>query len=87
MYLLAVRLLLQFADIMIDFMALSGWTGRALIVLVSFGFPFMLLLAWVFDISTNGVKTNAASDGSPGQQGVFRQIHAAIFSWLRLALV
>lgn len=78
MYLVAAWVLLQFAEIMIDFMALPDWTGRALIVLVSLGFPFILLLAWVFDVSTNGVRADATSAGASDQQGALRKIDSAI---------
>ena len=87
MYLVAAWVLLQFAEIMIDFMALPDWTGRALIVLVSLGFPFILLLAWVFDVSTNGVKADAAPVGASDQQGALRKIDSAIVFMVCLALV
>ena len=52
MYLVAGWILLQFGEVMIEIMALPLWIGRALVVLLALGFPFVVLLAWVFDVST-----------------------------------
>lgn len=55
MYLVAGWILLQFGEVMIEIMALPLWIGRALVVLLALGFPFVVLLAWVFDVSTQGL--------------------------------
>ena len=55
MYLVAGWILLQFGEVMIEIMALPLWIGRALVVLLALGFPFVVLLAWVFDVSTRGL--------------------------------
>ena len=54
MYLVASWVLLQFGEIMIDFMELPSIVGRALIVLLALGFPFVMILAWVFNKTLEG---------------------------------
>ena len=48
-YLVGGWLLLQFGEVLIELMDLPAWFGRALIALLSLGFPFVLLMAWVLD--------------------------------------
>jgi branched-chain amino acid transport system substrate-binding protein len=64
MYLVAGWILLQFGEVMIDIMALPLWMGRALVVLLALGFPFVVLLAWVFDVSTRGLIRAESDDAS-----------------------
>ena len=49
MYVVGAWLLLQFGEVMIEIMELPLWMGRALVVILALGFPFVLLMAWVFD--------------------------------------
>ncbi len=55
MYLVAAWILLQFGEVMIEIMTLPLWIGRALVVVLGLGFPFVIILAWVFDVSTRGL--------------------------------
>ena len=64
MYLVAGWIVLQFGEVMIDIMELPPWIGRALVVLLSLGFPFVVLLAWVFDVSTRGLIRSDNDDVS-----------------------
>ena len=65
MYVVGSWLLLQFGEIMIEIMELPLWIGRALVVILALGFPFVLLLAWVFDASNQGAIT--ANGDSPAE--------------------
>jgi TolB-like protein len=47
---------LQAADLILPALLLPDWTYRMLVLLVLFGFPVALALAWAFDITPEGVK-------------------------------
>ena len=81
MYVVGAWLLLQFGEIMIEIMELPLWTGRALVVILALGFPFVLLMAWVFDASTQSAATS--SDQSLRSA---RKIDTAIILVLAVAL-
>lgn len=57
-YIVGGWLLLQFGEVLIELMDLPAWFGRALIALLSLGFPFVLLMAWVLD---NSVQADVES--------------------------
>ncbi|MEK9878124.1 MAG: hypothetical protein VW684_15805 [Betaproteobacteria bacterium] len=78
MYLVGAWVLLQFGEILIGFMDLPQWTGRALIVLVSLGFPFILLLAWVFDVSTQSQDSEPSAEVSTASITSTKQIDIAL---------
>ena len=46
MYVVGAWLLLQFGEVMIELWNCL-WMGRALVVILALGFPFVLLMAWV----------------------------------------
>lgn len=64
MYLVAAWILLQFGEVMIEIMTLPLWIGRALVVVLGLGFPFVIILAWVFDVSTRGLVRSDNDDVS-----------------------
>ena len=44
-------------------LSLPDWMDTAVIVLVVIGFPLALILGWVFDLTSTGIKrTNSAED-------------------------
>ena len=86
MYLVGAWVLLQFGEIMIDLMDLPRWTGRALIVLLALGFPFTLILAWVFNVSTKGLAQGSDRVDAQEERIASRKIDLAIICALVLAL-
>ena len=83
MYVVGSWLLLQFGEIMIEIMELPLWIGRALVVILALGFPFVLLLAWVFDASNQGANT---SNGDSPVENSGKRIDTAIIIVLATAL-
>jgi branched-chain amino acid transport system substrate-binding protein len=81
MYVVGAWLLLQFGEVMIEIMELPLWIGRALVVILALGFPFVLLMAWVFDAST---QNNQESPSNSHHSG--RKIDTAIIVVLAIAL-
>jgi len=55
--------LIQIADVTLDPLHLPEWAGTLVIWLIGLGFPIAVILAWVLDVTPEGVKvTEAASE-------------------------
>jgi TolB-like protein/tetratricopeptide (TPR) repeat protein len=46
------------------------WTNKVVVVLALLGFPITVVLAWIFDITTEGVRRTAPLEQVPTQPGV-----------------
>lgn len=58
---------IQAADIVFEALAVPAWSMRLLLALAALGFPIVLVLAWVFDITPSGLhrtETTTAADRS-----------------------
>ena len=71
-------LIIQFAVTVLPVLTLPIWTARLVIVLVLAGFPIALILAWAFDVGTEGIKVTPepanAADCPPALPGRRRNI-------------
>ena len=57
--------LIQIADVTLDPLHLPDWAGTLVIWLIGLGFPIAVILAWVLDVTPEGVKvTEAASEAA-----------------------
>ncbi len=57
--------IVQIIDGTFDLMGVPAWVGRMMVVLLALGFPVSMILAWVFDITSEGiVRTKSPSTGS-----------------------
>jgi TolB-like protein len=54
---------LQAVDLILPALLLPEWTYRMLVLLVLFGFPVALTLAWAFDITPEGVRRTEPQPG------------------------
>ncbi len=52
-------LLIQVADILLETFAAPAWAMRVIVVALAVGFPVVLMLAWLYEITTQGVKRTA----------------------------
>lgn len=69
-YVIGAWLLMQVGDTLVGLLELPGWTGKALVVALALGFPVVLVLSWMFDITPGGLeRTEPAAEAAPG---VFR---------------
>ncbi len=88
MYLVVAWVLLQFNDVVSDPLALPEWIARALIVVLAIGFPIALALAWIFDITPQGIVRASETNFSDAERLQFaRKIDLAIIGFLGIALV
>jgi len=63
-YVVIAWLLIQVADILLGTFAAPAWAMRVVVVALAVGFPVVLMLAWLYEITTQGVKrTEQVSEG------------------------
>ena len=60
MYAATAFIILEAADIILPRLGLPDWMVTFLIILVIVGFPIMIILSWIFDITPEGVKKTGA---------------------------
>ena len=61
-YLIVGWLLIQIADVTLEPLQLPEWADTLVIWLVALGFPIAVILAWVLDVTPEGVKVTATTE-------------------------
>jgi serine/threonine-protein kinase len=64
-YAVATFAILEGADLVLPTLGVPEWVFQLLVVLVLLGFPVALILAWAFDITTEGVQPDPAGGSAP----------------------
>src|SRR5215468_10732307 len=79
-YIIAAGGIIQLASAAFPAWELPSWTLRLVIVLLLIGFPIALILAWAFDITSQGVKTtpSTAAPGSNRRRNVIMLVATGI---------
>jgi TolB-like protein/Tfp pilus assembly protein PilF len=77
-YLVAGWVILQIADVLIDFLEMPDWSGKLLVLILALGFPLALVFAWAFELTPEGLKSEAEFD---------RTIHAGGATAKKLDLI
>jgi hypothetical protein len=62
LYLGACWLILNPAHVVFDILAFPAWVNRLLLASMAIGFPAVLLVAWMFEITPQGIKPTALVD-------------------------
>jgi len=60
-YLIIAWLIIQVADTVFPSFGIPDWAMRMMLLIVALGLPVALVLAWVFDMSADGVKIETGS--------------------------
>ena len=55
-YAVVAWLLIQSATQVFPFLQIPDWTIRLVIMLLALGFPIALILAWAFELTSEGIK-------------------------------
>lgn len=63
-YLVVAWLVIETTSVLFPAVLLPEWTHRLVVILAGAGIPIVLVLAWVFDISTDGIKVTDESTES-----------------------
>jgi len=86
-YLVVAWLLIQLSDILLETFAAPTWAMRAVVIALAAGFPVVLMLAWVYEITTQGVKRTAqVSEGELISAHGGRQVDFVIIGVLMVAV-
>src|ERR1700676_3065302 len=56
LYVVVCYLILEPFGMFVHVLALPEWIGRTVVVLMALGFPAVLLFAWVYEITPEGLK-------------------------------
>ncbi len=87
LYVVASWLVLQIADVFFEPLGVPGWAFRLVLALLLLGFPFVLVFAWIFELTPEGLKREKDIDPS---QSIVRhtghRMNAAIVVLLILAI-
>jgi adenylate cyclase len=80
-YVVLGALIIELSSFIFEALLLPDWSTRLVTVLMILGFPVVVVLAWVFDISSEGVKRTDPIDPVPAGSGpdlraALRRAHA-----------
>lgn len=70
LYLGGAFVILQGADLVVNALVVPAWLYPALVLAAIFGFPVALVLAWVFEITPEGIKRTRGPEGGGATQGL-----------------
>ena len=79
-YAVSAWLVIQAASIMLPAFEAPGWVMKALISAVALGFPVAMLLAWAFDITSEGIVRTADAPGQKPSRHTGRKLTASIIA-------
>jgi DNA-binding winged helix-turn-helix (wHTH) protein len=82
-YIVVAWLMLQFAEILFQFLEVPNWAGKLLIAFLIIGLPFALVLAWAFELTPDGLKR----DSEIRQAAVATQRPDRRFDWTIIVLL
>ena len=86
-YIVIAWLLIQVSQILLETYAAPAWVMRAVVTALAIGFPVVLILAWIYEITTQGVKrTEVDSEGDSISTPAGRQIDFVIIGVLMVAV-
>ncbi len=87
-YAIASWLILQLTDVLIPLLSLPEWVGKFVLLMLVVGFALALFLAWVYELTPEGLKKEKDVDRSQSITHVTgRKLDFIIIAVLALALV
>jgi adenylate cyclase len=88
LYVAVCYLILEPFEMFFHLLELPAWTGRTVVLIMVLGFPAVLIFAWVFEVTPDGIKPTVEVDPRRSivkQTG--RRLDRAIIVLLALALI
>lgn len=67
MYAPAAFILLEVVDIITPALSLPAWTVTIAVIIVAVGFPVTIILAWIFDLTPDGIKKTGNIESAPDE--------------------
>ncbi len=70
LYVIASWIILQVTDVGVSLLHIPTWVGKLILVLLTVGFPLILIFSWVYEITPDGLKkeSNVDSGRSAGEK-------------------
>src|ERR1700738_5046007 len=88
LYVVVCYLILEPFGLLVHVLALPEWIGRTVVVLMAVGFPAVLLFAWVYEITPEGLKPTAEVEPHRSIRNLTGQrLNRAIVVVMAMALV
>lgn len=87
-YAVASWVLLQVVDLVFDYITAPAWIMQVFMLALAIGLPIVLILAWVFELTPEGIKRETAID--PAQSVALqtgRKLDRVIILFLALAVI
>src|SRR4029453_13460989 len=66
-YAVVAWLLMQIATQVFPFLEIPNWAIRLVIMLLVLGFPIVLIIAWAFELTPEGLKRTEVADREPAK--------------------
>jgi len=86
-YVVVAWLIMQFADVVLNNIEAPGWVFQAIMLVLAIGFPLVLIFAWAFEMTPEGLKKEKEVDRSQSIAPITGQkLNNAIIGMLVLAL-
>jgi TolB-like protein len=86
-YLVVTWLLVQISDIVLGAFAVPAWALRAIVMALALGFPVAVVLAWIYEITTHGVKrTERVAESASTSPQMGRQVDFVIIGVLLVGI-
>jgi len=87
-YAVASWVLLQVVDLVFEYITAPAWIMQVFMLGLAIGFPVVLILAWVFELTPEGIKLESEIDPSQSVAAhTSRKIDRVIIVFLALAVV
>jgi hypothetical protein len=87
-YLVVCWLVMQVADVVINNIGAPDWLFRAIMLVLGLGFPIVLIFAWAFEMTPDGLKKEKDVDRSQSvAPKTGRKLDRAIIGIMALALI
>jgi TolB-like protein/cytochrome c-type biogenesis protein CcmH/NrfG len=86
-YAIAAWVILQVADVVLDNIAAPGWVMQVIMLVLVIGFPLVIVFAWAFEVTPQGIKKEKDVDRSQSITRLTGQkLNHTIIALLALAL-
>jgi len=87
-YLVVAWLVLQVADVVINNVGAPGWVFQIIMLMLGIGFPIVLIFAWAFEMTPDGIKKEKDIDRSQSiTSKTGRKLDFTIIGIMALALI
>ncbi len=83
-YAVVAWLLIQVANNIVPALQLPAWTNTFLVVMLLFGFPVALVLAWAYEITPDGIRSDS---GTQSQQRISQSAAILPINYIILGIV